>query len=285
MSEYQYYEFLAVDRPLTAAEQDEVREFSSRARITATSFTNEYHWGNFRGDPGHLMGHYYDAHLHLANWGTHRIMLRLPRAVLDLEVASQYCVDDQVSLSAVGDHVIIDLTSEDESGEWEEGAEDSLSAIVGVRAELATADMRALYLAWLSAYGTWELDEDAFDDEDEKELEPPVPAGLGSLTASQRALADFLRLDSDLLHVAAETSPPLPAVQDDPRALAACIADLPGSEKDRLLLLVAQGQGARVKLDLLHRFRGTPDGDRGSHPRRTVAELLDAAALLRQQRG
>jgi hypothetical protein len=25
MSEYQYYEFLAVDRPLTEAEQDEVR--------------------------------------------------------------------------------------------------------------------------------------------------------------------------------------------------------------------------------------------------------------------
>jgi hypothetical protein len=45
MSEYQYYEFLAVDRPLTAAEQAEVRELSTRARITATSFTNEYHSG------------------------------------------------------------------------------------------------------------------------------------------------------------------------------------------------------------------------------------------------
>ncbi len=35
MSEYQYYEFLAVDRPLTAAEQAEVREFSTRARTRA----------------------------------------------------------------------------------------------------------------------------------------------------------------------------------------------------------------------------------------------------------
>jgi hypothetical protein len=41
MSEYQYYEFLAVDRPLTETEQDEVREFSSRATITDTSFLNE----------------------------------------------------------------------------------------------------------------------------------------------------------------------------------------------------------------------------------------------------
>jgi hypothetical protein len=79
MSEYQYYEFLAVDRPLTAAEQAEVRQLSTRARITATSFTNEYHWGDFRGDPHLMMARYYDAHLYLANWGTHQIMLRLPR--------------------------------------------------------------------------------------------------------------------------------------------------------------------------------------------------------------
>jgi hypothetical protein len=51
VSEYQYYEFLALDRPLTAAEQAEVRRLSTRARITATSFTNEYHWGGFRGSP------------------------------------------------------------------------------------------------------------------------------------------------------------------------------------------------------------------------------------------
>jgi ABC-type transporter lipoprotein component MlaA len=41
MSEYQYYEFLAVDHPLDERQQAEVRALSSRARITATSFTNE----------------------------------------------------------------------------------------------------------------------------------------------------------------------------------------------------------------------------------------------------
>jgi hypothetical protein len=76
MSEYQYYEFLAVDRPLTAADQAEVRQLSTRARITATSFTNEYHWGDFKGSPDQMMQRYYDAHLYLANWGTHRIMLQ-----------------------------------------------------------------------------------------------------------------------------------------------------------------------------------------------------------------
>jgi len=38
MSEYQYYEFLAIDHPLTPAQMAEVREFSTRAEITATRF-------------------------------------------------------------------------------------------------------------------------------------------------------------------------------------------------------------------------------------------------------
>jgi hypothetical protein len=163
MSEYQYYEFLAMDRPLTGAEQAEVREFSSRAGITATRFSNEYHWGDFRGDPGELMRRYYDAHLYLTNWGTHRIMLRLPRLLLEEGVAGQYAVDDQVTVSVTEEHVIIDMISEDE---------------------------------------------DAFEDDDEDRPEPPVPAGLGSLTAAQSAPADFLRLDRGLLEVAATASPP-----------------------------------------------------------------------------
>jgi hypothetical protein len=44
LSEYQYYEFQAVDRPLTSAQQDELRALSTRARITATSFVNHYEW-------------------------------------------------------------------------------------------------------------------------------------------------------------------------------------------------------------------------------------------------
>lgn len=60
MSEYQYYEFLAVDRPLDERQQAEVRALSTRARITATSFVNEYDWGDFRGDPNRMVELYYD---------------------------------------------------------------------------------------------------------------------------------------------------------------------------------------------------------------------------------
>jgi hypothetical protein len=283
MSEYQYYEFLAVDRPLDERQQAEVRALSTRARITATSFTNEYHWGNFRGDPRKMMERYYDAHLYVTNWGTHQVMLRLPRTLLSLEVVEQFCIDPYVAAWAPGEHLILDLTSEDESGDWVEGAEDSLSAVVGVRAELAAGDLRPFYLAWLAAYGTWERDEDAFD-YDEDELEPPVPAGLGVLTAPQRALADFLRLDADLLTIAAQASPPLAETKDNPRKLARWIKDLPPSDKDKLLHRVALGHGAQVQMELRRRFRGEPNTTSDGRPRRTVAELLDATAEARHER-
>ena len=49
VSEYQYYEFQAIDRRLTAHEMAELRSFSTRARITPTSFVNDYEWGAFKG--------------------------------------------------------------------------------------------------------------------------------------------------------------------------------------------------------------------------------------------
>ena len=201
----------------------------------------------------------------------------------DIKIARQFSVDGHLDVSATREHVILDMTSRDEEGDWAEGAEDSLPAIVGVRAELAAGDLRPLYLAWLAAYGTWERDEDAFTDDHEDEDEPPVPAGLGSLSAPQRALADFLRLDADMLEVAAEASPPPADPIAEAHALAAHIAELPSEDKDRLLTLVARDQAPQARRELL-RGIPAPKRHRDASPRRTVAELLDTAGALRLRR-
>jgi hypothetical protein len=286
VSEYQYYEFLAIDRALDPAEQAAVRSLSTRARITATSFVNEYHWGDFRGDPNRLVERYYDAHLYVANWGTHRVLLRLPADLLDLDAVEEYCVGEQVSTWSTDEFILLDFTSEDETGEYDVDldAAASLSAIVGVRAELAAGDLRSLYVAWLAAYGVWERDEDAFDRDADADVEPPVPPGLATLTAPQRALADFLRLDEDLLAVAAQTSPPLHEVADDPGDLAAWVTRMAAAEKDRLLGRVIQGDAGRVRMELLRRFRGDTVPTVPSPARRTVADLLDIAADRRADR-
>jgi hypothetical protein len=90
VSEYQYYEFQALDRPLTQHEMLLLRRYSTRATITTTRFVNHYEWGNFKGDESSWMQKYFDAFLYYANWGTHRLMLRLPSRTLDIKTAKRH---------------------------------------------------------------------------------------------------------------------------------------------------------------------------------------------------
>ena len=78
MSEYQYYGFQAIDRPLSEDDMRWLRGRSTRAQITTTSVVNVYHWGNFRGDPIKLMERSFAAFFCLTNWGDRRFMHRLP---------------------------------------------------------------------------------------------------------------------------------------------------------------------------------------------------------------
>src|SRR3989339_627592 len=107
MSEYQYYEFLAIDRPLTFEETKDLRKLSTRARITPVSFTNEYNWGDFKGDPDKLMQRYFDAHVYVANWMTAIFMVRLPIEALSKEIAKALAVNYKLDFKAVQTHWII----------------------------------------------------------------------------------------------------------------------------------------------------------------------------------
>jgi hypothetical protein len=264
MSEYQYYEFLALDRPLTAEQRAELRSISTRAEITATRFVNEYQWGDLKGDPRTMMERYFDAFLYLANWGTRRLMFRLPRGVLDSEIAGQYCSTDTASLIETGSHLILSLYVDREPDDYWEEPGGQLAAMVQARSEFAAGDLRLLYLAWLLA-----LQSDEVDDED---TEPPVPAGLGNLSASLQAVVDFLEIDQDLIAVAAALSPSI----QEPEGMARWIASLPQQEKDALLARVAAGEGAQVQGLLLRRFRAA-SGSPPAAPARTAAELRQAA--------
>ncbi|WP_426509529.1 hypothetical protein ACPPVO_01895 [Dactylosporangium sp. McL0621] len=269
MSEYQYYEFVAIDRPLTAAEQGELRAVSTRGRISASSFVNDYQWGDLKADPRKWMERYFDAHLYLANWGTRRIALRLPVPLLAPDLAAAYCVGHSASSWATGEHVILDLYSRDEDGDeewWED--ETALASIVPVRAELAAGDTRLLYLAWLLCVQERELHEDA--------LEPPVPPGLGDLSGPLRSLAGFLCLDEDLLDTAAQASAPLTPQAPSAAALARWVRRLPVADKDEVIVRLLRGDGAHLRAELLRRYGGgaAPEAIGGG---RTVGELLAGA--------
>ncbi len=280
MSEYQYYEFQAIDRPLTAKEMAEVRSYSTRARITATSFINDYSWGSFKGDEDAWMEKYFDAFLYFANWGTHLFKLRLPSRLLDLDTADLYCPGGAAFASEKNGKVILTFVSEDEGGDdWVEG-EGCLSSLISVRAEIARGDLRALYLGWLLCLQSREL-----DDEDE---EPPVPPGLGQLSASLESLVDFLRIDHDLLEVAAKASPPIAQASPKRGEIREWIEKLPHREKDDLLARFIAGEEPALAMELMRRFMERGDkknwGESAGVKKRTVAELLQAAEDLTDKR-
>ncbi|WP_448509633.1 hypothetical protein [Immundisolibacter sp.] len=278
MSEYQYYEFQAIDRLLTTKEMSELRSFSTRARITPTSFVNEYSWGNFKGDEDVWMEKYFDAFLYLANWGTHVLKLRLSARLLDPATAKAYCGGDSASVRERSGKVILSFGSEDEEGDDEVEGEGHLSSLISVRAELARGDLRALYLGWLLRAQAGE-----FDDED---LEPPVPTGLGQLSASQESLADFLRIDGDLLDVAADASSPIGDAGIDGDEVHAWVGKLAVKEKDELITsLVVDADHAKIS-ELLQRFIKEHAGADGglATTGRTVGQLLQAAEALATER-
>jgi hypothetical protein len=195
VSEYQYYEFRAIDRTLSGREVAALRRASTRAEITPASFVNFYEWGDLKAEPSVWMEKYFDAFLYLANWGTHQLMLRFPKRSLDLETARRYCPGGPAEARARGEFVILELTSEDDEADWESDGNGLLSPIIPARAAILAGDHRALYLAWLLAVQAGDVDEDA--------PEPPCPPGLGRLTAPLRAFADFLRIRDDLIEGAA----------------------------------------------------------------------------------
>jgi hypothetical protein len=235
MSEYQYYEFQAVDRPLTEKEMTTLRGFSSRATITPTRFVNSYSFGSFKGDPSKWIEEYFDAFLYLSNWGTRELFLRLPARALPLRVAKAYCSSDSASARSKDGHVLLEIRSGEEEGggEWidEDDATRWLPSLVPLRADLAGGDLRTLYLAWLLA-----AQNDQLDDGD---AEPHCPPGLRSLSASLDAFVEFMRLDRDLVEAAAAGSPAVEPADD--AALEGWVAALPEAAKTSLLVRLVGG--------------------------------------------
>ena len=271
MSEYQCYEFVALDRPLTSKQMAELRAISTRAEITPTRFWNEYQWGDLKADPAKLVERYFDAHMYFANWGTHRLILRIPSKRVDGKALRAYFVGDAASARVAGEHFVLDLHSEDEEPEYYEESQGSLGALTALRTELMRGDLRVAYLAWLLAVQAGDVADSG--------REPPVPPGLSELTAAQAALVEFLRIDEDLLAAAAGASA---ADTDDMEALRAWAAALSPRAKDQWLARAIEEPDLSLGAEIRRTFRSqTRSARRGG---RRVSELCAAAESVREAR-
>jgi len=278
VSEYQYYDFRAIDRPLTRKEMAALCSISTRAAITATSFTNHYEWGDLKAIPSKLIEKYFDAFVYVANWGTHEFYIRLPQESVDYKLFKAMVSGGNVQVRKTARFVIVEFGSESEWDGEDDGTE-WMASLMPLRSDLLRGDLRCLYLGWLRCA------QDGGPAEDK--LEPPVPAGLEELSGPLYALIEFLEIDEDLVEVAAQASKPL-AAGPTRRELSAWIRSLPEKDKNELLITAVAEQGERWRNDLIRRFprqnlRQTSDGSAASE-RRKAGDLLAAAHARAKER-
>ena len=291
MSEHQYYEFAAIDRPLTRAEMAELRAVSTRAEITSAGFANHYEWGDLKADPADWMRRYFDAFVYTANWCSCRLALRVPLATFHHAEVKAYTATQALTIKASDEHWICDW-SLDESDDYERFAEEDgngwMRRLLPLRDELLRGDLRPLYLGWLAGAGGGDLRDDT--------LEPEIVChnspGLSELSPAQQALAEFLAMDPDMLTAASAGSGRAPqAESEDGDRLDAWLGEWSREEMASVLRLIAQGRHQEAERSVRSRHvawlkaqqaPGTP-----AMRRRSVAELLDiakTAAGLRLER-
>lgn len=284
MSEYQYYEWQAVDRLLTQAEQKAVGKLSSHIEVSASRAVVTYSYGDFKHDPRTVLARFFDAHLYLANWGSRRLMFSFPSGLVRREAVEPYRVQDKITFTTVGGCDVLDLDlSEEEAGGWVEG-ERSLSGLLALREDLVHGDCRALYLAWLKAMS---VQDDYLPQRRKPSAPPPVPAGLKRLSPALNSMVKQFDVPASLVEAAAEHSPDLAeAVEPDYRSL---VVQLSREECDDLLCRFARSDSA-AGVELRRRLLGLvarPPAAPGPRPAFEAlvkrAEALDAERKERRK--
>jgi hypothetical protein len=156
---------------------------------------------------------------------------------------------------------------------------DRMAQLASVRDEWLRGDVQGLYIAWLTAVTGEMMDDD--------EMEPLCVSGLGSLTAAQQALSEFLVVDTDLLVGAGMGSTATQYEGVSQREMDKWIDRLPRDEVTALLKQLLTWKAQQAERTIKNRFlawqRGI-QGDRTKAPRRTVGELrknAEAAEKIR----
>lgn len=278
MSEYQYYEFQALDQSLDASQQAELRKYSTRAHITSRSFINEYQWGNFKGSVTQWMTKYFDAHLYLSNFGHRQLHLRLPRGFVDLKNARYYEAEGALEIRETPTHVIFSFFGNNDGGddydEFDENPSGVMASFLPLREALAQGDMRPLYIAWLAGAQNGHVS---------KEAAAPVPPGLGGDGSILHDLADFLWLSPALLQVAARRSGGTKHQQPTTGQMKQWIRKLSADEKDAWLLRFLEEPLNTAGINFRRAFFKSQPKAAVTSSSQTVEQLLDEAETLERQ--
>jgi hypothetical protein len=281
MSEYQRYEFMTIDRPLTRAQLDAVNTLSSHIEASSTHALIEYHWGDFKHDPIKVLHEFFDGFLYWANWGSPELAFRFPHGILPADLAEDYDLEEFVTFTQHRDYDILDI----HFGEMEapdEWIDYELGSLIAIRDELMEGDLRALYIVWLASQIMIEGYDEEVDEEEEEDWEisvPPVPSAFGTLTAAQQALAELLQVPQELLVAAARHSnAAMPSPDDN---VVAWVELLPQARRSDYLVRLTHNEPGLSRL-LVKELRELNQGKTTATP--STGEHVTYATLLAESK-
>ena len=249
VSEYQYFEFAAMDGPIPDEGLRYARSCSSRAEVSRVRWQNTYNFGDFHGSIDTLLK-YYDAHFYIANWGTVRLGLAFPKGIIAPEAIQPHLRgaerhEDTLTIKEIGDRCIVYWERNEEGGwGWTEG-EGLIDQLIGIREELMRGAHRALFLGWLADFDP----DERRDPSKGAVLMPPIPAGLADLSPALEKLMELFEVDRDAFSVATTLSQASSAARVP---MATVLEKLPVAQMRALLARVADGdQGVMAELNRL----------------------------------
>ena len=193
MSEYQYYKFKAIDKPLTTEEKKIISSWSSRTTVRGNEAQFDYNYGDFPKEEIDVVEKYFDFMLYTANWGDVRLIYKFPKDLVSKKSLRQFSVDDRITTIELGNYIILDIyfSFDDGMEDWIYGDEIDTAALCSLRNDIISGDYSSLYLAWLHLNISKE--EYLFTDIDQKTKIPYDNVGIDK---SSNNLSTFIEMFS-----------------------------------------------------------------------------------------
>lgn len=289
MSTYQYYEFRTVDRLLTESEQAEINTWSSRSMAGSNMVSFEYNYGDFKKDMEEAMWDYFDIGLYMANWGSRRLIIKLPLKLVDYQhlelydIAASYYLTNELRILKNEEHVLVDMNLNEEGGGYWLYGEGRLAELVELRSDILNEDYRSLFIIWLELVRqTYESDKLGKNYSFRKSLIPP---NLKQLSQRLTKLMDFFEIGIDWVNGVAKYS--LDKIEADFN-YKEYLKDLDSKIKEDYLHRLLEGEYSldkKLKHELKSRFKVSEPAfvNEGSIPLSEFLEQVNLAEIARDE--
>lgn len=284
MSEYQHYEFHAIDKPLSSEDMNSVRQMSSRVQLSSRKAVFTYSYSDFRYDEEEVLVDYFDFMLYISNWGTKRIMIKFPLELVDYEFLKKYRISvlsdyaQDIRVLKRDENVILDINYNEEDGlGWIDEGEYGYD-FLNIRSEIMRRNYRSLFVIWLrfleDLYKSRDYDPDySF----EAKL---IPSNLLHLSSSAYAAKEFYEVNEDWLNTMRLYSGKEEKKEIDYKAK---ILEMPKDRMVEYMQMILRDE-SNLKIRLIKELSGENKEGKSSFERIKLTEVGERATNIGQEK-